>query len=189
MKNMTKVVIIHGSFGSPEENWFPWLAEKVKKLGCHVHVPSFPTPEGQNLANWRKTFYDHVVEITPEMILVGHSLAPAFILSLLEESSVQVRGIFLVSGFLGKLGLEEFDPINESFVCREFDWDRIKRNTGVIHVYNSDNDPYVPLEKGEELAGKLGVELTVIKGGGHINASAGYETFPQLMEDLKRLLL
>jgi predicted alpha/beta hydrolase family esterase len=89
---------------------------------------------------------------------------------------------------LGKLGLEQFDVINESFVCREFNWEQIRRNAGKVYVYNSDNDPYVPLSKGKELAEKLGVKLIIIKNAGHINASAGYTTFPRLLEDIRTLL-
>jgi len=186
--NKSRVVIIHGSYGKPEENWFPWLAEEVRKLGHDAAVPAFPTPDGQNLENWLAAFGDQVGTVSSDMVFVGHSLAPGFILNLLENSERAVKGTFLVSGFLGKLGLEDFDPINESFVCREFDWERIRANAGDVHVYNSDDDPYVPLAKGEELARNLGVELTVVKGGGHINASAGFKTFPLLLENLSRLL-
>jgi uncharacterized protein len=188
VKNKTQVVIIHGSYGHPGENWFPWLANEVRKLGHKAGVPTFPTPEGQNLNNWRSSFREQIGNVTRDMILVGHSLGSGFIFSLLEESDMPVKGTFLASGFLGKLGLEEFDLINESFVCREFNWKRIRENAGKVYIYNSDNDPYVPLVKGEELAEKLGVRLTVIKNGGHINASAGFRTFPRLLEDLRPLL-
>ena len=40
--NKSRVVIIHGSYGKPEENWFPWLAEEVRKLGHSATVPTFP---------------------------------------------------------------------------------------------------------------------------------------------------
>ncbi|MFH2074024.1 MAG: alpha/beta hydrolase, partial [Pseudomonadota bacterium] len=165
-----------------------WLAEEVRTLGHIAEVPIFPTPEGQSLDSWKTAFSKQVGNLTSNMVLVGHSLGPGFILSLLEEAKVPIIGTFLVSGFLGKLGLEDFDPINESFVCRDFRWERIRLNAGDIHIYNSDNDPYVPLTKGEELAKRLGVQLTVIKKGGHINASAGFLSFPQLLEDLKLLI-
>lgn len=186
--NKKRVIIIHGSYGNPNENWFPWLAEEVRTLGHRAEVPSFPTPEGQNLNNWKTAFNKQVGDLTGDMVLVGHSLAPGFILSLLEETIVPIAGTFLVSGFLGKLGLEDFDSINESFVCRDFDWEWIRLNAGKIYIYNSDNDPYVPLTKGKELAKRLGVQLTVINNGGHINDSAGFRSFPQLLEDLKSLI-
>jgi len=122
------------------------------------------------------------------MILVGHSLGPGFILNLLERSRATVWGTFLVSGFLGSLGNPEFDTVNETFVSRDFDWPRIRSHAGVIHVYNSDNDPYVPLEKGRELAERLGVGLILVEGGGHMNANAGYLSFPRLLDDIRKLI-
>ena len=188
IESVALVVIVHGSYGSPDENWFPWLADEIRRLGHKAVVPRLPTPEGQNLESWHKEFSHQVGPLTENMVLAGHSLAPGFILSLLERSDVTVQGTFLVSGFLGKLGLEEFDLVNETFVCREFDWEAIRQRAGEIHVYNSDTDPYVPLERGEELASKLGVELNVIHDGGHINTGAGFRDFPQLLADIKRLI-
>ena len=28
---MTKVILIHGAYGNPEENWFPWLKEEQQR--------------------------------------------------------------------------------------------------------------------------------------------------------------
>lgn len=189
LSDIKRVVILHGSYGCPCENWFPWLATEVRSRGHVAFVPSMPTPDRQNLQVWREEFAVQVGDITPDMILVGHSLAPAFILDLLERASNAVLGTYLVSGFLGKLGLEDFDKVNESFVCRDFDWSKIRENAGEIHIYIGNDDPYVPQTKGEELAALLSTQLTVIPGGGHINESAGYKSFPQLLTDLEHLLV
>ena len=188
MKEKTHVVIIHGAYGSPSENWFPWLGEELKKEGYKVSIPAFSTPNGQSLSNWLSEFNSQIGELDKNMILVGHSLAPGFILNLLERSIVKISAVFFVSAFLGKLHLSDFDPINESFVCREFDWKKIRSNVGDIFIYNSDNDPYVPLKKGEEIAEKLGVQLNVIHNGGHINAAAGFTEIPFLLDDIKKYL-
>jgi len=189
MKEKKQFIIIHGAYGSPAENWFPWLSEKLQAEGHSVLVPKLPTPEGQTLSNWLENFKKQVGQLNESMIFVGHSLAPGFILNLLERSTTKVSSIFLISGFIGKLGIEDFDSINETFVCRQFDWDKIKGNTGSIFVYNSDNDPYVPIEKGEDLAKKLGVKLNVIHNGGHINTDSGYVEIPFLLEAIKSHLL
>ena len=188
MNRTTRVAIVHGSYGSPEENWFPWLAAKLRKDGNYVVVPKFPTPEGQSFANWRDVFRSEVGPVQKNMVLVGHSAGPGFILKMLQESDTPVMGVFLVSGFLGPLGLKDFDPINEALFGGEFDWERIRKNAGQVRIYNSDNDPYVPLEKGKELAHNLAVDLIVVKNGGHINAGAGFKEFPQLLEDIRSFI-
>lgn len=183
-----RVVIIHGSYGSPFENWFPWLAREVRRAGYEAYVPWFPSPEEQSLEKWREAFDVQIGPVTADMVFVGHSLGPGFILDLVENAEQPVAAIFLVSGFLGELGLEDFDPINSTFVCRDFDWERIRENAGHVRLYNSDDDPYVPLERGKELSEKLGGELSVVRGGGHINAGAGFREYPQLFEDVRALL-
>ena len=188
MTTDTRVIIVHGSYGNPMENWFPWLRDQLTHLGATVLTPSFPTPEGQNLANWLKVFDDEVGPLTSRDILVGHSLGPAFILHLLQRSQVPVMGTFLVSGFLNDLGIEEFDSVNSTFTADLFDWPVVRANSGHAHVYNSNNDPYVPLTKGTELAEKLGVSLIVLDGAGHVNASAGFTTFPLLLQDISALM-
>ncbi len=188
MKKTIRAVMIHGAYGSPQENWFPWLLAELKSQGLDAYLPGFPTPEGQTLDAWRDVFVERVGRLDDSTILIGHSLGVGFILNLLEEAESPVLGCFLVSAFVGLLGLPEFDAVNASFVDRKFDWQRIKRNAGHVRVYNGDNDPYVPLSRGADIATHLGVNLQVIKGGGHINASAGYTTFPRLLGDVLDLV-
>ena len=179
--------IIHGSFGSPEENWFPWLKGELEKLGVKVFVPRFPTPEGQSPKAWMNVFEEFKASVDGETIFAGHSLGPAFILNILEKLGRPVKACFFVAGFLGKLGNPEFDKINKSFTEREFDWKKIKKNGGKFFVFYSDNDPYVPKEKALELAGHLGVKPVLVKNAGHFNEKAGYKKFQLLFEQMKRI--
>lgn len=185
MNKLYRVVIIHGSFGSPEENWFPWLARQIDSLGYKVIVPRFPTPEGQNLDKWKEVFREQVGNVDEHTILIGHSVGVGFVLNLLEDqAAVPITATFLVAGFLGELGLPEFDPIISTFVCKNFDWQRIKQNAGSITVLHGDNDPYASLAKGQEIADALSAPLTIVPGGGHLNSESGYSTFPLLERKL-----
>ena len=181
-----KFFIIHGAYGKPDENWFPWLKKKLEEQGHEVYLPEFPTPKNQTLENWMEVFEEYLPKVDEETIFVGHSLAPAFILSILEKLNVQVRASFFVSGFIGLLGNNTFDEINESFVTKDFDWNRIKENCRKFYTYHSDNDPYVPLEKGKELEERLGAKFTLVEDAGHFNEKAGYTEFYRLLADIIR---
>jgi hypothetical protein len=180
--------IIHGSFGSPEENWFPWLRAELEKLGVKAFAPRFPTPEGQSLRAWMDVFEGFRESVDEETVFAGHSLGPAFILNVLQGLDRPVKACFFVAGFLGALDNPEFDRINKGFSEREFDWKRIRKNCGKFFVFYSDNDPYVPKEKAIELAARLGVKPVMVKGAGHFNEKAGYINFPLLLEKIKGLL-
>lgn len=182
---MPQVIIIHGTYGSPTENWFPWLKTELERIDYQVNVPVFPTPENQNLEAWIDVYRN--LNTNSSTILIGHSLGVAFILSRLESLNLPVKAVFLVSGFLGLLNNEEFDRLNKEFVGREFNWDKIKKNANKIFLYHSNNDPYVPMEKAYELANCLGIKPTIIENAGHFNEQAGYTEFPKLLADIKNI--
>jgi predicted alpha/beta hydrolase family esterase len=184
---MRNVVIIHGTGGNPEENWFPWLATQARDAGYRAQVPQFPTPEGQNVPAWLDTLDASVEPLTSSTTLVGHSLGCALILRALERPGDPVEATVLVSGFVGKLGNDEFDPLNAPFFVEPFDWESIRRRAGRVLVFAGDNDPYVPLAKGSALAEQLGVDVTVIPGGGHLNTAAGYTQFPQVWDAVQEV--
>lgn len=185
--NSYKVVIVHGAYGSPDENWFPWLKQELINLGNHVVVPKFPTPEGQNLKKWLEILDDEVKDYSSDLIMVGHSLGPALILNKLELLKKPIRASFFASPFTGPLGLPDFDSINAEFTERIFDWGRIRANCKDFFIYSSDNDPYVPMQKGKEIADKIDAKFNVIHNGGHINTAGGYAKFDQLLKDIKNL--
>lgn len=185
---MSEIIIIHGTGGSPERNWFPWLAAELRKRGHTAKVPRMPTPQGQSLEGWFTAFAEVVGDCTSDTVLIGHSLGAAFILRLLERLSTPIRGSLFVAGFLGELGLPEFDTLNASFVRSPFRWGEIRRNRGFARVYHGDDDPYVPLSQAQELSREIGAALVQIPGGRHLNAEGGYTKFELLLNDLVLLL-
>ena len=185
---MTNIIIVHGSYGHPAENWFPWLKSELEKLGCRTFVPKFPTPETQSLRNWLKVFEDYKQYLNENSIVVGHSLGVAFLLNVLERLNHSIKAAFLVAGCISPLNNPTFDEINKTFIDRRFDWDRIKKNCKKFYVFHSDNDPYVPLKHGKELANNLGVDVIIVKSAGHFNEKAGYTKFELLLEKIKNEL-
>lgn len=188
MTEPVRVVVLHGSYGTPDANWFPWLAGEVAARGHRAVVPRLPTPEGQALDNWQRAFTEQVGALDRNTILVGHSVSVAFILHLLETATSPVMASLLASGFIGLLGNHQFDPIVSTFVDRPFDWARIRAHAGVARVYHGDNDPYVPVDRGVQIADLLGASLTIIPEGGHLDEAAGFTEFPVLLDDLAAIV-
>ena len=180
---MKTFFLIHGSYGSPENNWFPWLKDELENAGHKVYVPRFPTPNGQSLDKWMNIFLEFDKYIDDDTIFIGHSLGSAFIFSILEK--YKAKAAFLVSGFIGLLGLKEFDPINQTISDKDFDWEIIKENCKNFFIFHSENDPYVPLSKGNEIAGLVGGDFMLVENAGHFNETAGYKRFDLLLEKIK----
>ncbi|MFA6991897.1 MAG: alpha/beta hydrolase [Candidatus Gracilibacteria bacterium] len=178
---MSTFFIIHGVGGTPEENWFPWLKSELEKIGHKVIIPQFPTPENQTLKNWMKIYESYQKDFTEPPILIGHSLGVPFILDILEK--YPAKSAYLVSGFVDKAD-NKFDSGMKTFAQKLFDWPTIKTNCKTFAIFHSDNDPYIKLEKGQEVAKLLDTPLTFIKNAGHFNETSGYTKFPLLLNTI-----
>jgi uncharacterized protein len=183
---MTTVFIIHGTGGTPVENWIPWLKAELEKKGCTVYVPHFPTPIGQNLENWMNVFDKYSDKLDRDSIIIGHSVGVAFILNILERQKKPIKAAFLVSGFTGLLNNPAFDVVIKTFADRKFDWKKIRANCMRFYIYHSDNDPFVPLSKAEQLSKDLNTEITLVKNAGHFSLLHGYFRFELLLKDVKK---
>ena len=182
---MKNAFLIHGAGGNPEENWFPWLKDRLEATDFNVVAPAFPTPDGQNLNAWNEVFAPYLAECGTETVLVGHSIGATFLLSILEQINRPVQKTVFVSGFIGLIDIEEFDLINQTISDRSFDWNTIRARAGDVSIFHGDNDPYVPTEKAEFLGKQFSVTPNIIPKGGHLNASAGFTEFPQLLETIR----
>ena len=179
--------IIHGIEGHSEENWFPWLKDELNKINIDAVVPQFPNDDNPKLDEWLDFFKKYENNINEDSILVGHSLGVSFILNFLEKNNKKIKAAFFTAGFTGKID-NGYNEKMKSFIDKEFDFEKIEDNCKKFFIYNSDNDPYVPLEKGKELARNLDSELIIVNNAGHFNAEAGYTEFPLLLEDIKNLI-
>jgi len=178
------VVILHGTCGSPEGDWFPWLKRELEAAGHDVYVPRFPTPEGQSVRNWCRVLDEEAPRFGKNTILIGHSCGAAYLLHILEVIAEPVAQAVFVSGFADKLDDDFLDMVHETFVNHDFDWETIRRNAGKMTLFHGDNDLCVPLELAQKLSKKLKTPLTIIPGGGHLCAESGFTEFPRILEVL-----
>ena len=110
-------VIFHGSFGSPDENWFPELKERLENIGQIVLIPKFPTPDNQSLKSWLDIFADIKKKFkkNEQLCFIGHSLGCLFILHAVQKYNLFLDSAIFVNPFLEKLDKPKFDQINSTF--------------------------------------------------------------------------
>ena len=178
--------IIHGSFGNPFVNWFPYLRKEIEKKELEVYTPDFPTGVGrQNYENWEKLLKVYLESglINENTTIFAHSIAPIFVCKFLINNKVKVKRLVFVCGFNNYLGInEDYDSVNKPMYIDNLT--EIKKYCNDIICYYSDNDPYVKYEVEKEFADTISDKQFVIKDGGHLNSESGYTEFVELLKYL-----
>lgn len=176
---VNNAVIIHGWGANSDSNWFPWLKTELEKENFMVNVPNFPKTENPCLTEWLEHFTKKV-EINKNTILIGHSLGVPFILRALENlnKNKKIKASYLVSGFERPLAIPEI----VNFVDKPFLWEKIVSSSEKFFVINSDNDPYITIDIGKDLAKNLNKKLLIEHNAGHINETGGYLSYPRLLD-------
>ena len=184
------VFIFHGTEGYPEENWFPWMKEKLEAKGCNVIIPQFPTPPivPAKIAEWFDVLKEYEKDMTKDTIFIGHSLGGAFVFKVLEKLNDPIKAVFLTATPIGIKPILYYER-DYSFCGFNFDWENIKTKARHFEVFHSNDDPFVCFENGEKLAKTLGVKLNFIPNAGHFSIkTSGYLSFPDLLAKIETIL-
>lgn len=179
---MKNAIILHGTNGNPEENWFPWLKRELERLDYKVWLPQLPNCDKPNIEIYNNFLIPNW-EFDNETILIGHSSGAVEILSLLENlpDGVVIDKAILVAGFVDNLN---WDALDDLFI-HKFNWEKIKTKAKKIILIHSDNDPYVPIEHGKILQKNLDAELIIKEGQKHFSVKSfgeEYKNFPLLLK-------
>ncbi|ANF81157.1 hypothetical protein A3K93_02425 [Acinetobacter sp. NCu2D-2] len=110
---MAQVYVVHGYTASPEENWFPWIADKAKAENVSLKVLRLDPSETPQLNTWIEQMEAQIDEIDADSIFIAHSLGCIATLHFLSQHLKQqkIQQLVLVAGFNGRLGrLEQVNP-------------------------------------------------------------------------------
>lgn len=175
-------IIIHGSFGSKDGNWFPWLKKQLEGKDKKIDVPQMPVGVGkQNFESWSKVL--DKLTINENTIIIAHSIAPIFVCKYLITNKITVKKLIFVCGFNNYLGIDnDFDAVNEPMFIDNIE--NVKKYCNDIVCYYSDNDPYVKFDIEKSFADKIANRQYIIKNGGHINSETGYTKFEEILKEV-----
>jgi len=193
-------VIIHGTFGHPGENWFPWLAEEIAKLDKSnktqkedILIPHFPSSDCADYDSWKSVLLGYIDSgiINKNTIFICHSLGPVFVSKVLIEKQIKVKGMISVEAASNHImGNPSFDKINSTFFVPSWDYlDQVKQYVDFNYCFYTDNDPHIPINILQEYVDHAATKSFFIPNAGHFNESSGYTTFPQLLELIKTIEL
>lgn len=199
-----KFFIFHGTFTKTTSNWYQTFAKTMRDLGHEVILPQYPiddfeaitalgeeaarnkTDRTQTLENWMNYFEKEVLpQCTGEMVWIGHSLGPVFMLHLLKKFDVTLKGAVFLSPFIERLPETswQFDVANGTFYSTDFNAEELRKKIGFNYVMYSTNDPYVPTVSALKFAQLVDATVIPVKDGHHLGGK--YTRLP-LIEELAK---
>lgn len=184
------IFIFHGTNSGPDENWFPWLKNKLEILGHKVYIPQFPhsdDPDTYNeLAAWFKTLEPFKKFINQDSIIFGHSKGAVFCYHVLQTLNLKLHAVCLVAPWYAYHWYQTGKQIS-SFHVEPFRWDTLRNKAKYFQVYQSTND-VIEVWQGEKIARDVGEKAFIVENAGHFNTESGYTTFELLLSNLQKIL-
>lgn len=178
---MRKALILHGTSGTSNSNWLPWLKTELENADWTVWTPDLLNADEPNIKRYNAQLLANKQWIfDDETIIIGHSSGAVAALGLLQAlpANTVIKQCILIGSFKDDLGWTNLGGLFEE----PLDFEKIKKHCPNFLLLHSDNDPYCPLEHAEYLAKKLGGTLQVEPGQKHFSEETDpkYTSFPLL---------
>ncbi len=176
---MQRVRIIPRWGGSPESDFYPWLARELKarkgKVFKDIQVMDMPNPSTPILQDWLWEAGDAIGDDpyrSEHTLLIGHSVGCRAILHALADvpEGMYVGGVLMVAGWFT---VDEPWETLKPWIDVPFDMEAARAACKKMVVLLSDNDPYTSDFEANKRAWieRFGAEVRVIPGAKHFNAA------------------
>ena len=180
---MKNALILHGTDGNSQQNWFPWLKSELEKDHWQVWVPDLPHAEKPNSQIYNQHIFNNNWNFNQNSIIIGHSSGAVALLGLLQQlpPNIKIDTCYLIGSFKNDLGWEALSDL----FLNPFDFPTIKTKAKHFIFIHSDNDPYCPLDHAKFLATQLNGKLIIKKNQQHFSINSGgpkYSKFPFLLK-------
>jgi hypothetical protein len=182
---MKKAVLLHGTDGTPEGGWRPYVKAQLQERGYEVWVPALPDNHTPNMQVYNDFLLTSGWDFTDNLV-IGHSSGAVQVLNLLmDKRCPAISAAVMVGAWAHNAGTDmDTGQFKDTFPQDGFAFEVIARKAKHRLFVHGDNDPYCPLEQAKWLAAQLSSEILIIPDGGHLGGEDGYREFPELIEAL-----
>lgn len=174
-----KVILIHGNGGcTAGDFWLPSVERDLTAIGVDVVNRTFPDNMKARARFWLP--FLESLGADEHTIVIGHSSGAMAALRYAE--SHRLLGSVLVGVCHTDLG-DRFEAAS-GYYDRPWQWDRIRRNQEWIGIFNSTDDPHIPIAEPRFVAAQLRCSYFEFTDRGHFTDTA----FPELTGFVQRKL-
>ncbi len=175
---MNSVILIHGNGGSTADDiWFPWLERELTEIGLRVINRTFP----DNVRARAKIWLPFIDELgaDEETVLIGHSSGAMAAMRYAETH--RLAGSVLVGVCHTDLG--DGGEAASGYYRDPWQWDRIREHQPWIAIYNSTDDPHIPIAEARYVAAQLKASYFEFTDRGHF---VDRRDFPEIVQFIRR---
>jgi len=174
-----RFVYVHGNDATHWSfAWSAWLKTKLEKLGHDTFFETMPDSVLARSEYWLPFLRDHV-KVSENDVIIGWSSGAVAAMRYAEQN--KILGSVLISPCYTDLG-DDMEK-QSGYYDEPWQWERIKANQKKIALVWGDDDPYIPQQEFEFIAGQLKPEQIKITGGKHFIEQ---EEFPEVLEYIKQ---
>lgn len=176
-----KAILIHGNGGcTAGDIWLPWVERELTKMGIDVINQTFPDNIKARATYW----LPHLESLGADerTILIGHSSGAVAAMRYAETH--RLLGSVLVGVCHTDLG-DSFEAAS-GYYAAPWKWDKIRHHQQWIGIFNSTDDPHIPIAEPRFVAAQLRCSYFEFTDRGHF---VDYRQFPESIEFVRRKLM
>ena len=176
-----KAILIHGNGGcTAGDIWLPWVERELTTMGIDVINQTFPDNIKARATYW----LPHLESLGADerTILIGHSSGAVAAMRYAETH--RLLGSVLVGVCHTDLG-DSFEAAS-GYYAAPWKWDKIRHHQQWIGIFNSTDDPHIPIAEPRFVAAQLRCSYFEFTDRGHF---VDYRQFPESIEFVRRKLM
>jgi hypothetical protein len=179
-KRRTKAILIHGNGGSTAGDiWLPWLERELTAAGVSVINRTFPDNVKARANYWLPFIQE--LGADEDTILVGHSSGAVAAMRYAETH--RILGSVLIGVCHSDLG--DSGEAESGYYSSRWNWERIRGNQEWIGVFNSSDDPHIPIREARFVAAQLRCSYFESTDRGHF---VDTRDLPEVLDFVQRKL-